>query len=465
MPGIEVTKNYIRVRQEEPSKYTKMRHGTLSEKDGIDVVYGVTKEGKSEIQSYLFKVDKWDEEKVREWIKEHDAKIMNFSLSDVSLFKLPDVEIFRAGTWNGDKYTSEDIAEISNNFSRFKKDNPDFQLPLKLGHNQDDREPAVGWIDNVKQVGDRLYADLVDIPETIYNFIRLKGYKNRSIELIEKYNTQGKVVGKMLRGMALLGASMPAVNLRNVESGVPGLTKLGKALYGKHFSEDDNFKIVEFSEEEIMPDEEVVKEPVVEEMVGEEPVVEDVKEEIVEPKQEDVIKSPKEEAIEPVVDNMAGFETRIAELEAKINELMNVNKDLGCKVAEYAAKDKETQLKIQSDYVSGLVDSGKVLPAQKELIFGLLTSLDESEIKLNFSDGSEKVNTKINLFKEILDNLPVNNLLKRESIVEDQLDYTGVVNKFSQDMYQKEYRSLNAEETREVLNKIGKDSKYNKFLK
>ena len=56
---LEITDQYIRIRQQDPDKYPEKRFGTIDEKAGIFCVYGIKDEKSSpEIQAYLFDVEK-----------------------------------------------------------------------------------------------------------------------------------------------------------------------------------------------------------------------------------------------------------------------------------------------------------------------------------------------------------------------------------------------------------------------
>lgn len=105
MPVPDVTKNYIRMRQNNPSKYSKMRIIILSGGQGIKAILGVLPGGGTEIQSYLFEKEKWSVEKAREWISNHktdsffDAilieKIKKLQRNNVAFNDSIDFEVFQ----------------------------------------------------------------------------------------------------------------------------------------------------------------------------------------------------------------------------------------------------------------------------------------------------------------------------------------------------------------------------------
>lgn len=134
------------------------------------------------------------------------------------------VEIFSVGTWNGDKYTEADLDEM---VRAFQETSATWKPPLKLGHDdeqellQKDGYPAAGWIGNVYRKGKKLFADFVDIPAKIFELIERGGYKKVSSEIYWDITIGGeekeKSYSRMLAGVALLGADMPAVmNLSDI---------------------------------------------------------------------------------------------------------------------------------------------------------------------------------------------------------------------------------------------------------
>lgn len=129
------------------------------------------------------------------------------------------VEIFSAGTWNGDTYTTGDLDTM---IAAFEKTSKTLKVPLKLGHDEDqkmlqkDGLPAAGWIGKLYRRGEKLMADLVDIPDKVFQLIRSGSYKQFSSEILWNANINNTNYKRMLSAVALLGADMPAVsNLDN----------------------------------------------------------------------------------------------------------------------------------------------------------------------------------------------------------------------------------------------------------
>jgi len=153
-------------------------------------------------------------------------------------------EIFATGVWNGDRYTEEDIEEMIKAFNELKKKR---DIPLKLGHTDKQRIlqkeglAAAGWIKELKKKGNKLVAKIVNIPKKIKELIEKKLYKNVSAEIWWNYKDRntGKVYPRVLTGVALLGADIPAVG---------GLGEFGN-FYNIDWSEEDDVRIYEYQEE------------------------------------------------------------------------------------------------------------------------------------------------------------------------------------------------------------------------
>ena len=131
--------------------------------------------------------------------------------SEQELSEITAVEIFAAGTWKGFKFVSEDLEEIASNSNTLLKKEEN-KPPLKLGHTekqilkQEDGQPSLGWVRNFRTTGSKLIADLVDIPVVVMNALKKRLYKQLSVEL-----SHSPHFGWFVKGLALLGADLPAV--------------------------------------------------------------------------------------------------------------------------------------------------------------------------------------------------------------------------------------------------------------
>jgi len=117
------------------------------------------------------------------------------------------VEIFATGTHNGDTYTEADLDEMVGNYSKVG-----FMPPLKDGHCKDTPGmPALGWIQNVRRIGNKLVADFVDLHEKVYEAIKTRRYGTVSSEIYWDLKNNNGTFKKALKAVALLGAEIPGV--------------------------------------------------------------------------------------------------------------------------------------------------------------------------------------------------------------------------------------------------------------
>jgi len=122
-------------------------------------------------------------------------------------------EIFAVGVWNDIEFGEADLDDIVANFDKLKDKH---HVPLKFGHNDEqkmtDGQPAIGWVERVYKVGEKLFADFTHMPRTVYEAIKNKLYRSVSIELLFNVDGDGAKFNHVLDAVALLGADHPAVN-------------------------------------------------------------------------------------------------------------------------------------------------------------------------------------------------------------------------------------------------------------
>jgi len=117
-------------------------------------------------------------------------------------------EIFRTGTWtdaagNTRDWTKDDLDTIAANY-----DPATAEAPLVIGHPAVE-DPAWGWVDGVKRVGEVLYAKAKDVVSEFEDLVKQGMYKKRSVRLSPD--------GTKLLHVGFLGAAAPAVGgLKNI---------------------------------------------------------------------------------------------------------------------------------------------------------------------------------------------------------------------------------------------------------
>lgn len=130
------------------------------------------------------------------------------------------VEIFAAGTWNGDTYSVEDLDTM---VEAYAATSAKWKPPIKLGHAknqkllQADGMPAAGRIGKLYRRGEKLLADFINVPAMIFELIQKKAYEHVSSEVYWDIQIEGKVYHRMIAAVSMLGADMPAVtNLKEM---------------------------------------------------------------------------------------------------------------------------------------------------------------------------------------------------------------------------------------------------------
>jgi len=130
-----------------------------------------------------------------------------------------DVEIFSAGTHKGQPYTVDDLHDIARNFKKFSGDGPGPRVnpPAVVGHEEDQEWvkdtglPAAGWPTNLRVQGDKLKADVTDLPPELADAIASGRYRAVSSEIYDRPPEGIPAKGKMLRRLAFLGGDLPHV--------------------------------------------------------------------------------------------------------------------------------------------------------------------------------------------------------------------------------------------------------------
>jgi hypothetical protein len=141
--------------------------------------------------------------------EEQIAALVNSLETYGTLYELANVHIFNVGEWNGKKYSTADLDEIVSAFAEVG-----YRPPVKIGHSDDDSAPAYGWIRSVKRIGDGLFADFMDLPESVFTAIKDRRYDIVSSEIWTNLKRGGKTFSKALKAVSLLGSAIPGVNLK-----------------------------------------------------------------------------------------------------------------------------------------------------------------------------------------------------------------------------------------------------------
>lgn len=143
--------------------------------------------------------------------------------TDLATVDLEGVEILEAGVRihgggsppEGDLYTADELAAIADANRELAGE---LRPPGKIGHSRTQRmlgdEPAAGWLENIRvsDDGTKLLADVRAMPRKVAKLVKAGAYRTRSVELGPvKGQKNGKTYAMAIKGLAWLGATMPAV--------------------------------------------------------------------------------------------------------------------------------------------------------------------------------------------------------------------------------------------------------------
>lgn len=134
---------------------------------------------------------------------------------------IPEMEIFRTGTHNGEPFDDKDLQEIVDNFHALKSE---VRPKLKITH-REKQESLAGlasygdivdvFIKAVEDGSRRLFAKISNVPNQVIDFIKNRRFPERSIEIYPKLKlgtkADDKIYRNVLKAIALLGSEMPAV--------------------------------------------------------------------------------------------------------------------------------------------------------------------------------------------------------------------------------------------------------------
>lgn len=124
---------------------------------------------------------------------------------------IKEVHIFKAGTQTSAQgitreFTKNDLSQIASSY-----DPSVHEAPIRIGHEDNDKVPAWGWVKGLKAKGDELFAE-IDFSPLAEEYIKNRLYKKVSASFYSPDSKINPEPGKWsLRHVALLGAQPPAV--------------------------------------------------------------------------------------------------------------------------------------------------------------------------------------------------------------------------------------------------------------
>lgn len=300
--------------------------------------------------------EEYPDEKQRVAVAMEQWKNKEFALEtfqEQTVYDISNVEIFKVGTWNGEKVTEKDLDDLVSSFKAIGNRIKPF---VKLGHNkeqnllQKDGLPAAGWVTNLKRKGETLFADLKSVPKKIKDLIDRKAYGRKSAEIYWNLNEGGRNYRRVLKAVALLGADTPAV------------TSLDDFI--NLYNENDlNFEKVKNYDEY----------------------------------QEDIMSEVKDI---PTVD----YAFEMNKLENRIAEIQKENEDLKAEIAEKEYQKKYSEVE---NYLNNQIKDGKILPNQLHSYMALALNAEEKEYAYTENNKEQIIKGDgFSLIQDIINNNP-----------------------------------------------------------
>ena len=114
------------------------------------------------------------------------------------------IEVFQSGIHNGDRYTDADLDAMIEAF-----DKVGFRPTVKKVFGAS----ALGYVSKLYRNGDKLIADLVDVPKHFAELVKAGSYKRASSEIYWNFcqENENKKWPRVYKSLAFLGAEIPAL--------------------------------------------------------------------------------------------------------------------------------------------------------------------------------------------------------------------------------------------------------------
>lgn len=262
-------------------------------------------------------------------------------------------EVFKAGNYPQGKFTQAEVQELAKNYD------PSFcEAPITLDHEQ--KGPAYGWVDKLKEEDGKLKATFKDLSEDLKEFVNKGKYKKISVEIYREL--EGKK--PYLKAVSFLGASIPQV----------------KGMQAVEFKEGESDVYIFEAEVEQNDD--------AQEIESLKSTITDLKGQIAKFKEDNKknteIKSLKEQ-VKDLSLELAKFKNEAAGKDELAKELKEIKENL--------------RTKDFNEFIEQHISQGILTPANKDAVFSILCDLDNIK---KFDATSDS----INIFKSFISALP-----------------------------------------------------------
>lgn len=297
-------------------------------------------------------------------------------IEDLRGWVIKGVEVFRAGTWRGINYTEDDVQTIVDNFYSLKGT---LDPVFKVNHSEDAKD-QMGWILDVRKSGDLLLADIHVTEWEAYDKITNGTWKKVSAEIYlpERAEAEFQLNSHVLRAVAVV--SIPQVKgikgiVLNAEAWDPEHSP-GKNKKGGRFKMDWDKLFQSLAEAGIkLTDEqkEAMKAKGVE-AFGEITAPANTDPANTDPSNTDPANTDPANTDPATGQSFVINAEQLVSLSEKITALTGEKDQIATQLSELLSKDAKRD---NESWVNGLIQEGKVLPAEKESILSLAEKLDK----------------------------------------------------------------------------------------
>jgi regulator of replication initiation timing len=275
------------------------------------------------------------------------------------VYDIDNVEIFKAGIWNGHSFSEKDIDDIVKSFNDIGSEIKPY---IKLGHDdkqkllQKDGYPSAGWIVSLRKNGGKLLASFRGIPEKIYKLIKKKAYGRFSAEIYHNLTIGNKKYPYVLKAVSLLGADTPAVE--GLDDFIDLYTE-NNYRYDKIILYDEVYNMGELEE--------------------------------------------LQKKVAQMANDMDGLQKANSELIKENDVIKNENMELNRKAEEQIRLNREAEIQ---RFMNDMVKEGKVLPSQVDYFVALCMNSDV--LTFTNSQNQKIEGSSLDLVKQIIENNDVN---------------------------------------------------------
>lgn len=327
-----------------------------------------------------------------------------------SVVILPGEQIFKVGKWQADEkskeWTAEDLQEIAKCYSEALDW---FTPPLKDSHSDEVHsnkhgEKNIGEVKNVRFEDPYLLADFEIDGKFHRDVIEPNRMPHKSAEIFTNIEKGGKKFKYLLKAVALLGISTPAV---------AGLNKTGSNFLSKasddashrgegfSYSMMDNGSVVRFSYVVPTKEGENVADPKTD-------VTENKEKNMTTEKNENVVSVEQFSMLKKMLDDQAAKLDAVtkekADLASKFSEVSAVAVKYEESIKKFAEEARVRENEVQID---AFIRSGKVSPAMKSDVLAVFDALQTGPKVHKFGEGEKTVEkASVEVFKSLIESLP-----------------------------------------------------------